>query len=375
MKKILFVSSIVVLGLVILGGIIASWSWRVRINDALAGEPCPSATPRTYPAGSYTGPLWDTHVHIPAVPAIPAVVPKNYMKKKTGSVPSLGINTSIPSMACTFAAEGTDKIFGFFSVYDLFARPMVEVARRSKEAYPDLFVPFIMPPDRDNNPGGSPTVDADTLEDMLSVAPGLFDGYGEIGLYAREGGAAELLPDDPKMLEIYPLASANALAVYVHLGRGHQDNLERAAELFPNINFIFHGDQLIAYGENKRQDLSVIDGMLDRHPNIFYGVDELYGDEWLLHPSIDKEAFMAHFRDPEPLLEYDVRTWKAFIERHPNQVLWGTDRGWSSDWSLNADVGLQLTGYTRTFIGRLNPAVQENYAYKNAQRLIDGASR
>ncbi len=86
---------------------------------------------------------------------------------------------------------------------------------------------------------------------------------------------------------------------------------------------------------------------------------------------MSKNAFFAHFEETEPLLEEDIATWSDFITRHPNQVLWGTDRGWSSAWSLDTETGLLLTDYARAFIGRLPDDVQENYAYKNAQRLYD----
>jgi hypothetical protein len=137
----------------------------------------------------------------------------------------------------------------------------------------------------------------------------------------------------------------------------------------PDINFVFHGDQLITYKDGK-QDLSKIDDLLSKYPNVLYGIDELYGDKWLLRKEITKEEFLKHFEDFESLLEQDLATWKGFIERHPDQVVWDTDRGGLVVWSLNLDVSLTLNNYSRAFIGRLDPNVQEKFAYKNAQRLI-----
>ncbi len=340
-----------------------------RVAAAFSKTTCPHATPREYPEGYYTGPLWDTHIHIPAIPDGP--IGGEMAKLVSDDQPILGVNSTIPEIVCTFETEGTDKVFGFFPVWKEMSRPMVEVVERTLRAYPDQFVPFIMPPDQDDSPTGSPTVDAETLEQMLAIAPRLFQGYGEIGLYAREGGAAELPPDDPRLLDIYPIIENNKLLVYVHLGEGHQDNLERAAELYPEINFIFHGDQLVVYENNGYQNLDALDQILNRHTNIYYGVDELYGDDFLLRPEVSKEEFFAHFEHYEPLLDEDVATWGAFMKRHPTQVLWGTDRGWSSTWSLDIETGLLLTDYTRAFIGRLDPDIQENYAYKNAERLLN----
>ena len=159
------------------------------------------------------------------------------------------------------------------------------------------------------------------------------------------------------------------LLVYFHLGEGQQESFERTLSANPDINFIFHGDQLIAY-EGVGQNLEAIDEILFRHPNAYYGIDELYGDTWLLQPGKTKQEFMDHFKNYEPLLREDVRTWKAFIERHPNQVLWGTDRGVGILWSMDPEVGLVLTRYARAFINLLDPSVQEPFAHKNAERLI-----
>ncbi len=365
MKRMLLKGAVAIVWLalfVIVVGLLAS---RDRVDAAFTDVDCPELV-REYPEGSYTGPLWDTHIHIPAIPDGPVnlALPGDLEER-----PILGVNLTMDSIACTFATEGTDKVFGFFSVWKDMAEPMVEVAARTMERYPDQFVPFIMPPDSDDRPDGFPTVDAATLETMLAIAPGLFEGYGEIGLYARNGGAPELPPDDPRMLEIYPVVADNNLLVYVHLGVGHQDNLERAAEMYPDINFIFHGDQLVVYEDDGHQDLDAVGEILDNHPNVYYGVDELYGDDFLLRPEVGRDAFFAHFEDYEPLLDEDIATWSAFIEAHQDQVLWGTDRGWSSDWSLDSETGLLLTDYARAFIGRLDPDVQEKYAYKNAERL------
>ena len=57
------------------------------------------------------------------------------------------------------------------------------------------------------------------------------------------------------------------------------------------------------------------------------------------------------------------------IERHAEQFLWGIDRG-DAVWNYDIDVGQAQVKLARTFIGRLDPTVQENVAYKNAQGLL-----
>ena len=114
----------------------------------------------------------------------------------------------------------------------------------------------------------------------------------------------------------------------------------------------------------------MIEGILSRHPNVSYGVDELYGDVMLLHPDSNKEKVVSYIKEnKETLLKKDLATWKGFIEDHPDQVIWGTDRG-SYLYSLDIEVGWAMSDYARAFIAGLDPAVQEKFAYKNAERLI-----
>lgn len=337
----------------------------------LAFEPvnCPENTARNLDASYYSGPMIDTHIHVPGLPDGP------FGGGAESERPIMGVNVFIEDYICMMDTEGTSKVFAFFPVWEPITSELLEMVSRVMEEYPDRFVPFIMPPYHDDLPEGFPTVDAETLEGMLSVYPGLFEGYGEIGLYERGDnggptGSPELPPNSERMLEIYPVVREKGLLVYFHLGRGQQEAFEEILDANPDINFIWHGDQLIS-GSGAQQDLSLVDEILTNHPNAYYGVDELYGDTWLLKPETSEEEFFAYFENPEPLLEQDWATWKAFIEKHPDQVLWGTDRGWSSPWSLDPEVALTLNTYTRAFIAGLDPSVQEKYAYKNAENLLD----
>jgi hypothetical protein len=156
--------------------------------------------------------------------------------------------------------------------------------------------------------------------------------------------------------------------VYFHLGEGQAEAYKKIIKANPDINFIFHGDQLIQC-ESCPQNLSQIEDILASAPNVYYEVDELWGDVFLLNPKKTREEFFAHFKDYQPLLEQDLATWKAFIERFPDQVIWGSDRG-VVRWTVDLQVSRQLTDYVRAFIARLDPAVQEKYAYKNIAKLL-----
>lgn len=342
--------------------------WSERVDAAFASKECPKVSWRKYGDLYYSGPLIDTHYHIANIPDHPPWEDGEY----AGHVdPVMGVNITITDIVCTLEQEGTQKVFAFFPVYKEIQEPMLAVAKRAMEKYPNRFVPFIMPPDNDNDPKGYPTVDAKTLEKMLAVYPWLFKGYGEIGLYERKGGGAKHLPPDSKrLLDIYPVLRKHNLTVYFHLGEQHKESYEKILEENPDINFIFHGDQLVKY-QSGRQNLEDIEDIIKNHPNVFYTVDELYGDEFLVNEQHTKKIFLEHLENYEELLQKDISTWQRIIEKYPDQFMWGTDRSDNVVWDHDPDIGQAHANYGRAFIARLSPAVQEKFAYKNAETIFN----
>ncbi|MDZ4285336.1 MAG: hypothetical protein U1A23_00230, partial [Candidatus Sungbacteria bacterium] len=69
------------------------------------------------------------------------------------------------------------------------------------------------------------------------------------------------------------------------------------------------------------------------------------------------------------ILDGAVNDWKTKIEKHPDRFTWGTDRGGES-WHYGEEVSRLFEELSRAFIGRLDPSVQERYAYKNAESLL-----
>ncbi len=277
-------------------------------------------------------------------------------------MPLLGKNIKISDIVCTLEHEGTDKVFAFFPVYPDIPKQMVEVVKRTMEQYPKYFVPFIMAPDSDDSPRGLSTVKASVLREMLSIYPSLFRGYGEIGLYQREGGSRELPPDDPVLEDIYPVVRENKLTIYFHPGENMEDNFEIVLKENPDINFIVHGEQI--------EEPDKIGALMKKYPNIYFTVNDLYGDQYLLHAQGSTKDFLKALDDYETLLKKDLATWKKLIEKHPDQFMWGTDRGGIAVWTFDIEVGQKITDYGRAFIGKLKPEVQERFAYKNALRAI-----
>ena len=336
--------------------------WNRVFAKAFEPVDCPKPRdPATLPNGYYKGPMIDTHVHIFSLPDGAPGHPDDFY---TGT--NLGIAKSAEEWICMLKVEGTKKALVFFPAAEPIVNESIDVVKILQEKYPTLFIPFINTPD----PKGPATVVAKELNSMLELEPGLFKGYGEIGLYERPDGAPALPPNSARLQEIYPVIRKHNLVVYFHLGEGQADALTQAAQANPDIKFIFHGDQLKDCAECDRTHKQIA-AILEKNPNVYYGVDELYGGDWLLKPGESKEAFITHFKNYDPILKKDLATFKEFIESHPDQVLWGTDRGVSVEWDKEPEVALILNNYTRAFINRLNPAVQEKFAYKNAEKLFN----
>ena len=350
---------------------VAEKHWQKVFAKAFEPVNCPKPrNPKTLPAGYYKGSLIDTHIHMKSLPDSD---PEGPLDENSDNI---GTSVSVDKWVCMMNVEGTKAAFTFFPVWKPIIQESIDLVKQTMKRYPNRFIPFIMPPDDDGSPSGYPTVDAKELEEMLNVEPGLFVGYGEIGLYARDGGAAALPPDSERLLGIYPVVRKHNLVVYSHPGFKQKEALAKVAAVNRDITFIFHGGHLYKIPKDQvgishdPKILVDIEEILENNPNVYYGVDELYGGDWLLEPGRSKKKFLDNFTAYKKLLQIDLGMWKRFIERHPDQVIWGTDRGVSASWDKDADVALTLNNYIRAFIGKLNPAVQEKFAYKNAESLF-----
>lgn len=164
--------------------------WQERIESTLETKTCTAGSPSGYPSSYYSGPLIDSHLHIPALPDSPFgdFDPPNYSSTGGGvdsalydaiapeDRPFLGRTVSIGDIVCSLQAEGTTRAFSFFPVYQDIEVQLIEVAKRTMEAYPTLFVPFIQ-----TSGSQASTVEASIFEGYLTLSPGLFFGQGEVG--------------------------------------------------------------------------------------------------------------------------------------------------------------------------------------------------
>ena len=351
---------------------IAAWNaaWPKRIDAALTPSECGTAPVTNFPASYYQGPLIDFHLHIPQLPDdqygeqtdTGYVAPRGAESDKYDSIeidqrPLLGRTMNIDRIACTLQNEGSIKAFTFFPAFPEIVSPAIEVAYRAVERYPDLFVPFIQA-----SANGSATLDGKLLNAMLDLRPGLFKGFGEVGDSPTESinpkpdgvvhtGDFEVIRDHGKLL------------VYFHTGTDDQDNMEIALQRFPEVTFLIHGDFVRPY----------VQGMMDRNPNVYFTYNDIFAISGEVGETFrfgEKAAFLSEMRSEwDRLLDEADDLYRSMIEAHPGRFMWGTDRG-DIVWGYDEEVGQILAEFGRAFIGRFDPSIQADLAYKNAERLI-----
>ncbi|MEK7503672.1 MAG: hypothetical protein AAB577_01675, partial [Patescibacteria group bacterium] len=110
--------------------------------------------------------------------------------------------------------------------------------------------------------------------------------------------------------------------------------------------------------------------LMDRYPNVYFSIDSA-----VLYPMMGlfisgpKEQFVSKFKqDFDLILNQKINKWKERIKKHPDRFMWGTDRGMK--WHFDEEISLLFEEFARAFIARLDSEVQENYAYKNAEKLL-----
>ena len=310
-------------------------------------------------ASYYTGPLIDAHLHMPFT----FDVPKSLYTQADYDGAVLEKDVAAGSIMCVFDKTGVKSAIGFYVIPSLLKGQAVVQIKEIDKTFAGRITPFMMPAHV-----SALNVQPADVESVLNANPGLFKGYGEIGMYkdAYKGTS----PDDASLLPFYDIADKYELVVMMHPDYGQRQAIEKILQDYPGVQFLFHGEQMRPYAAE----------IVAKYPNGYYTIDGDLSDIPGEHQSVNlygdktKEEFVAHFkRDYEQVLATAVTTWKGPIEKNPNKFLWGTDRGFTMH--FDAEVGALLDEIARAFIGQLDPAVQEKFAYKNAERLISTSGK
>lgn len=297
----------------------------------------------------YEGPLIDNHVHMPVASKTVSSVA---MQMGFTDMPYEG-DIPISSIVCTLDSEGITKTYGFFIMPNAALSSSVSSAKSAKGKYPEKIAPFFMPP-----PVASLHPESSKVEDIIRSNKGLFNGIGEIAIYHYP---SDVKLNDPYFLELYRIADEQDLIIMIHPRPGEQTVVEDVLKSYPNVKFLFHGEDWVA-------------DLFDKYPNIYYSIDatatHIYGtDAAHRDKELTKEEWLSYFRKNfDSNLDEAVTKWKTKIEKHPDRFLWGTDRWYS--WHFDYEVGGLIEEFSRSFIGQLDPSAQEKFAYKNAEGLL-----
>jgi len=304
----------------------------------------------------YTGPLIDSHVHMPVFSKIVSTVA---IQSGFQDMPSFEDELTIDYIICLFDGEGIKNSFGFYLVPNPVIGSTIRGVKDIEKKYPEKITEFYMPTQL---PGLNPS--PSKFKEILDDNKGLFKGYGEVKFAFFEIENQE--PDDPEYLESYSIADYNNLIIMMHPNPNNIDVVESILKSHPNTIFLFHGLE--------RAKDEIIN-LIKNYENAYYSIDAvmtyIYGWDYPKHETKGptKEEYLAYIRENfDSVLNEAVDEWKPLIEEYPNKFMWGTDRWYS--WHFDYEVGGLLEEMGRSFIGQLDPAVQEKFAYKNAERLL-----
>lgn len=309
----------------------------------------------------YIGPLFDAHFHMPNL-IDRSKIPEghgdsygdDYGNDHGSSVtdPILGKDAELDKILCNFDNEDVIGVIGFVIGAEEVLGETISKAQSIKTDSSGKVNLFLMPIGFSKQ----------SLENIEESNKGLFSGYGEIAFYDQRN--MNILPDSQQMIEIYEVAGKNDLIVMFHPDGRQQTQVENAIKKNQNVKFLLHGPEAEGY----------ITSLMDKYPNVYYSIDAVLArippaPAALMYMVSGKEEFKLKFdQNFDLMLDESEKSWKAKIEKYPNRFMWGTDRGHL--WTYDEDVSVLLEEFGRALIARLDPEVQEKFAYKNAENLL-----
>jgi len=328
--------------------------------------PTPVAAPAGEPSAErYDGPLVETHAHIVMYQS-----ETNTEVQYRVEASERASELSIASYVSSLDRNNIKCSLGFHAIaFDEKQEELLDHARRLLLLYPDRFVLFAEI--FRNNPLEW-FFDASALDTLL--ATGLFAGLGEIQFpNSPLDGPPRVNPDDKRFLAIYEVLGDRGLFMMAH--PRSREGLDAAVGHDRRVTWIIHGPHVHSHWTRINDDRDSLDALLSAHPNLYYTLDfgeslaEILDLTKRLDPRSGGDFLKVVNRDFDRLLETMVSTWKPIIEKYPDRFLWGTDMA-LPPWQWHAAAFDMMAKFSRAFIGRLDSPAAENYAYKNAERLL-----
>lgn len=309
----------------------------------------------------YAGPMLDAHLHLPTTSGIVSMV----AARMGLPIPAWNKNLSPAFVQCLLAAEGYERAIGFYLITRYSASGEVAMAKKMEKEYPGKIIPFLMPALVSNwvNP------DITTVKNILENNPGFFKGIGELKMY--DGKA----PDDPYLMALYDLAQKHGLVVMVHPYDRHKESMEKIITQYSDVRFLLHGLDRNEHGSRiARENIRWVTDMIGHYPNVYYSVDHnlsVYGfKKEHVGKTVPKDVILPHARQEFSALVDELATrWKSIISAYPDRFMRGSDRFYAPHY--DPEVSGLMAEFSRSFIGRLDPAVQEKFARHNTTALVE----
>ncbi len=350
--KILLIIPIILVILAIAAVAVVSQTPKTYTENLTGRKTCGRTfTPQFNDGPYYTGPFFDDHFHLPLPPVGPT-------QKMMGiPLPIMEKDVTVEQILCHFDEEQTESAVAFYTsstfpfLPDVFYHKKMVNAPVLKQQTGNRLHLFLEPQ------GFS----ASAVDAILAVNPGIFDGIGEIALYATGGK-----PDDPDMMAIFKVADKYHLPVMFHPGDNQLQNTANAAKAFPNVKMMLHGYQTAS----DMVGMDGLDKLMATYPNIYFSVDSatLYAYQGKFVTATEDEFDKMFTQDFDKNLNDEIRLWKPLMEKYPTRFSWGTDR--FVGWHYSEKTSRLFEEFARAFTGRLPKDIQEKYAYQNAENLF-----
>lgn len=325
-------------------------------------EKCPEAPPREFShTPYYTGPLIDAHLHLPSSSSIVSSV-STKMGKPT---PAWDKTLSYEYVNCLLQSEGTKSAFGFHLLTKYSLSGEVNAAKALEKKHAGRITHFLMP--TFINSAINPKFES--VQSIVEKNLTLFRGIGELKFFDGRS------PDDPLLQKYYALAEKYGLIVMMHPFDRHKEAVRKIVTEYSKATFLLHGIDSDGRGEDGGDNLAWVVELLRRNPNVYYSVDEtlqIYGwkREHAGGAKLTKADSLPVMRERFDIeLRRQLDRWKEPIESMPDRFLSGTDRWYG--WHYDREASSLIIEFKRAFIGKLSPSVQEKYAYKNAEKLLE----
>lgn len=311
----------------------------------------------------YDGPLADAHVHMPVSSRIVAMV-----AKRLGNVEfNLSLfdrSFTTDQFACLFQGSGIRQALGLFLTTKFSLGAEVRTMKKFKKDYPGLMVASFMPV-----PVASLRVSAADIRKTLNANPGLIRAIGELKAFDNTA------IDNPHFSEMYRLADEYDLIIMIHPHHEDKAVMKKILSQYPKVQFLLHGGGYRRGPHGKTNErVEVVADLMKDHPNMYYslggppGLSGFRREHRFKMP--EKTETMTHLYGTfDRELEKAVSDWKVLIEQYPDRFMWETDRQ-RPQWAFDEDIAGILEEFARSFIGRLDPAVREKFAYQNTERLF-----